>query len=267
MIRILVCFKTVYDLEHAVPQELCDLRDGKLNPGVFGRRLGNYDEAALENALRIVDEIKENKEEVVLHGVTIGEKDTQFGKELYALGFQKITYVQIPEEEDLTYQPELAAAILTEYVTKECGYDMIFMGKQAGMGENAMTPYLLAEGLKMPCVTEVYSIERTPRGMAVVSQTERRTVRRVVTKPAVYVIGEAQHPYLRMATLREKLAAKEKEISYIQTELPRVQMHSLEFQRLLYESQEKQCQMIEGGTAREKAQKLWDMQMKGLVMS
>ena len=42
--KILVCFKTVWNLEYSTPKELCSLRDGTLNIELFGRRLGNYDE-------------------------------------------------------------------------------------------------------------------------------------------------------------------------------------------------------------------------------
>lgn len=263
--KILVCFKTVCNLEHSTPKELCSLRNGTLNVELFGRRLGNYDEAALENALRTADALKARGDEVTLHAAAIGEKDEQYGRELYALGFQKVTYLDFKEEQDFTYRPELTAAVLRVYIEEECGYDMIFMGKQAGMGENGMTPFLLAESLQMPCVSDIYSIKAVKQGIGVISQTGNKMIKRIVIKPAIYIMGEAEHPYLRMATLREKITCREKEVYHIKTDLPNVQVHSPGFQKFIYEFQEKQCRMIESGTPRDKAQTLWDTQLKGLV--
>lgn len=263
--KILVCFKAIYDMEQITPQELCDLRDGKLEVSVLSRKIGNYDEAAIENALRIAEEIRQTGEEAVLHGVTVGEKSERFGKDLYALGFEKITYLQTGSE--LMYRPELTAEILTNYVKTESGYDMIFMGRQAGMGENSMTHYLLSEALKMPCIVDVQSLEKTEKGIKVVSRCDNHTIQRVVTKPAVYAMGEAVHPYCRSVTLREKLRAKGKEIVFAEAEFGETKMVSPNFEKLIYEFLEKECRIIEGENAKEKAGKLWEDQVKRLVMS
>lgn len=262
--KILVCFKAIYDLEQITPQELCDLRDGKLEISVFSRKIGNYDEAAIENALRIADEVRGTGEEVILHGVTVGEKNERFGKDLYALGFEKITYLQTDKE--LMYRPELTAEILAEYVKSECGYDMIFMGRQAGMGENSMTHYLLAEALKMPCIVNVQSLEKAEKGIKTVSGCDHITIQRVVTKPAVYAMGEAAHPYCRSVTLREKLRAKGKEIFFAEAEFGEIKMDSPRFEKLVYEFSEKECTIIEGENAEGKARKLWEDYVKRLVI-
>lgn len=263
--KILVCFKTVWNLEYSTPKELCSLRDGTLNIELFGRRLGNYDEEALENALRIADTVRARGDKVILHAVTVGEKDEQYGKELYALGFQKVFYLDLKKEQEFTYRPELIAAVLRAYIEEECGYDMIFMGKQAGMGENGITPFLLAESLRMPCVSDIYSVKAVKQGIEVVSRTGKQTIRRIVIKPAVYIMGEAEHPYLRVATLREKITCREKKVIHIKADIPNVQVNSPYFQRFIYEFKEKQCRMIEGGTPRDKAQELWDTRLKRLV--
>lgn len=262
--KILVCFKAVYNLEKITSQELCDLRDGKLDLEVFGRKIGNYDEATLENALRIADEIREKGGEVILHAVTVGEKSERFGKDLYAFGFDKVIYLDT--EEDLIYRSERTASVLWEYISKEGGYDMIFMGKQAGMGENGMTHYLLAEKLKLPCVAETEALEYTEYGIKVLSRSDNRVVQRVVKKAAIYVVGEALHPYLRSVTLREKLKAKGKEVIHIPVETSGESQNSQNFIKLVYESQEKECQIIDGETPKEKARKLWEDQLKRLVV-
>lgn len=261
--RILVCFKAVYDMEHITPLELCRLRDGEMELSLFQRKWGNYDEGALENGLRMLEAVKKAGELADLHGVTVEERDPKFGEDLYALGFERITYLQV--NCDITYRPEIVAEALGSYVEAQGGYDMILMGKQAGMGENGITPYLLAERLEMPCVSGVYSLEKTHEGIKVVSQTDGKIVERLIKRPTIYIIGEAEHPYLRTATLREKLNAKKREIHHMQMDVGDTVVNSLEYMGMRYEFHQKQCAMIQGDSVEEKADKLWDGLKKWVV--
>lgn len=261
--KILVCFKAVYDIEHITPLELCRLRDGEMDLSLFQRKWASYDEAALENGLRLWEAANQAGKKASLHGVSVGEQDTKFGHDLYALGFHKVTYLDI--NCDITYRPEIVAEALGQYVEMQNGYDVILMGKQAGMGENGMTPYLLAERLHMPCVTGVRSIRQTEQGIKIVSQTDGNIVARTVKKPAIYGMGEAEHPYLRTATLREKLNAKKKEIDYIQLDGFEPAGYSPKYMGMIYDFQEKHCAMIPGKSVQEKAQNLWDSYLKERV--
>lgn len=253
MTRILVCFKITRDVEHITPAELIALRDGQQDISQFRKKLGSYDEAALETALRLREALGA---ETILHAVTVGECESRFIKDLYAVGYDCVC--ALPCQEDLTYHPETVAALLAQYAGKQGDYDMILTGKQAGLGENAFTPYLLAKKLGLPCVSQVLSILPCEGGPIVRTQTDTGYAQRKVTRPAVYAIGEVAHPYLRVPSLRESLAAAKKPA---ETFLPTAERKSDSLRFMGYHFTEviKQCREIPGENMEEKVSALLDI--------
>lgn len=245
--KILACFKIVCDFERITPAELTALQEGSLNLSVFKRIFGSYDEAALENARRLAEEIRKT-EDCKLDAVTVGDCEPRFLKNLYALGFDEVFKVR--GEKD-------AAANICRLAEDVGGYDMIFTGRQAWPNERGLTPYLIAKKLSLPCISNVIDLTRTLSGVRVVSKTDYGAFTRTVTSPAVYSMGEAAHPYLHIATLREKLAAESKSVSEIDIAAADMQVHTGEFLRFVYEHTEKQCRFIEGETDAQKAHALW----------
>jgi electron transfer flavoprotein beta subunit len=255
MVRILVCFKITFDLEYITPGELLALKEGRLDLSVFQRIIGGYDEAALENALRLAEAARARGEAVLTHGLTLDSGVHQAAKNLYALGFDEL--VCLSREEDLDWSPDETAACLGRFISERPPYDLILMGKQAGPGESAQVPRILAFRLGLPCLGEVSTLEWCEKGIRIVAKTDRGKRSCTVTRPAVYALGEADHPYLRVATLREKIAAASKEVQIRDPGKPSGSRDAPRHLGYIYEIQEKQCRFIAGKNTEEKTGILW----------
>ena len=253
--RILVCFKTVYDLEYITPQELVSLQDGSLDLSVFKKKIGSYDEAALETALRLAEHMRRQAGTVNIHGLTAGECEKRIFGNLFPLGFDDL--IHIPLDTNFPWSPELVAAGIAAFVKDQGGYDVIITGKQTGPGETGLIPYMLASRLGYPCVSEVFSLERCGRGVKVTSKTDTGQKTMTVTKPAVYAVGEAMHPYLRVATLREKIAAGSMEARTWSVAGAGPVPGSARFLQYEYTMPQRQYRIIEGKNLGEKMETLW----------
>ena len=254
--RILVCFKIVYDLEDVTPEELVSLQEGSLDISVFKKIIGSYDEAALETALRLAEDARQHGAEVVLHGLTIGDCEQRFFGNLFPLGFDDL--IGIPLHDDYSWQPELTARTIAAFVHDQGGYDVIITGKQASPGENGLIPFQLASSLGRACVSEVFSLEWHDRGIRVTTKTDTGRAAMTVTRPAVYAVGEAQYSYLRVPTLREKLnAGARKPRTWSPAECTS-SPNAIHFLHYVYTMKKRQCRMLEGLNQEEKLDNLWN---------
>ena len=255
--KILACFKISRDFEHITPPELCLLRDGTLDISFFKKIIGSYDEAALENARRLAGEARRGGD-CALHAITVGECEPRFAKELYAVGFDKVFRA---DTQDDNFAPEVTALTICAHVQKNGGYDAILTGRQAWPGESGLTPYIIANLLSLPCIPHVTHLELCEGKIKAASAVSGGIFTRVIKAPAVYIMDEAAHPYLKVATLREKLAASDKGLFdlgclFPESE-PQISNLSGTQTRLIFDHTEKQCRFIEGASPQEKAEKLW----------
>jgi electron transfer flavoprotein alpha/beta subunit len=263
--RILVCFKVVRDVEYITPRELSALRDGRLELSVFQQVIGSYDEAALETALRLADGFKELGNEIAIHALTVGTCESRFAKNLYVLGFDEV--ICLATEQDITWRPEFTAGCIASFVKADGGFDLILAGKQAGPGENALLPRLLAGELGLPCLPEIIALSPGEKGIAAVAKTDRGRCSLTLIRPAVCAIGEAAHPYLRVATLKEKLNAASKKMRFLTAaEAPQI-MGAARFLHYNYEVREKQCRFIKGANLEQKIDILWAEHLQQWVES
>jgi electron transfer flavoprotein alpha/beta subunit len=265
--KILACFKITRDFESITSSELTMLRDGVMDVSVFKRIIGVYDEAALENARRLAVSVRENGN-CTLHALTVGECESKVAKNLYALGFDEVIKVRFADDTHEHGANRVAEGICGQ--AESIGrYDVILTGRQAWPFEFGLTPYIVAQRLSMPCIPNVVDLELNPKGVCAVSQTDAGILTRIITRPAVYIMGEARYPYLQIATLKEKMTAGNKAV--IEMNMGTSEFRELcescephehcvdngRLLKLLYENEEKLCRYIEGGTAREKAETLW----------
>jgi electron transfer flavoprotein alpha/beta subunit len=136
------------------------------------------------------------------------------------------------------------------------------MGRQTFPGESGQTPFLVAARCALPCVADVMDVSCVERGVSVRSRTDAGECSRVVTRPAVFVMGEAAHPYLRAATLREKLRARGRAEETCLSEPFSPVMGAGKRLRYLYEPREKHCHFIESGTMEAKTGVMWERYLR-----
>lgn len=263
--RIVVCFKMEYDLEQITPEELFLLRDGALNLSVFRRGVGSWDEAALETALWAADEARRAGVECETVAVTADIVDEGTVKNLYAAGFSGIAVL----EADLPgrNKPMEEAALLAEYI-RAAGGDLILTGMQDEPEEHGQTPVLLAQMLVCPCLSNVTDLSVDERGLSVQMDTDQGNASFLAQGRAVCAVGDGVHAFLRTATLREKLAVRNK-----RAEVWRPGRDSdnrfpeLAMSRLLYEYAPRQCHFLEGDGPGSQAGVLWNEYLRGGIKS
>lgn len=249
MIKILVCFKIVHDFEGITPSELRALRDGTLNISLFKKIINSYDEAALETARRLKEYILPFHS-CELHAVTIGACELRFAKELYAVGFDKIINI-LPSKPECN--SEEVALHLYNLLQINGGYSAILAGKQAWPGENGLMPYILANKLGIPSFSQITQLQ-WKNGIRMTMKTDSGELTCTANTPAIYIIGDAVHPYLKIATLREKLETKHLTLYTIEPSTLSPRMDLGKVRKLLYEKQERQCRFVEGENLHEKVE-------------
>ncbi len=259
MKRILACFKVTDDFDSLMPAEWENLGTGAPDTSYVKRLLGCFDEAALENALLFGDALRALGEEVELTALTLdpGYSD-HIVKNLPAIGFARV--VCLESGADLRFAPEETARLLSEFIKENGPYDAVFAGQQAPPYNSGLVPYFLAARLGLHCLANVRVLAPEGGGVTVLQEADGGgTLRRRAELPLLFVVGNAERSYLRVPTLREKLATKgfAPERRAAEAGAPALAPCALE-----RESVERSCEMIEGGTAEEQARALYDAYLK-----
>lgn len=257
MIKILVCFKITRDFENITPSELRELCNGTLDLDIFRKKFGSYDEAALETGRRLAESVS-CQEPCLLHAVTVGSCDSRFSKDLYSVGFDEVTRI-LSDKSDLS--PEETAIYLHDFILQNGPYTAILTGMQAWPSESGLTPYLLARHLDYPCISQISEL-KWHTGIHVQATTDYGYMSFLVKAPAVYIVGNAVHPYLKIATLREKLQAGSHPLLTFSPQYRDSQSISGETLTLLHETKERKCHLIEGKSSEEAARILWKEMIK-----
>jgi electron transfer flavoprotein alpha/beta subunit len=166
---------------------------------------------------------------------------------------------------DFGNNPPAVAEILAGLVRVTGPYDVIFLGMQAGEYDNGQTGLMVAERLGWPCMTDVTHAGADNELLVVTHQTDGGTETLYVQPPIVLIVGNTPDISLRIPTLKEKLAVKNKEISVCgldDLQLSRQQL-AQEDKRgigpMFREKTKRQCRLIQGEDMREKAGRLYDI--------
>lgn len=255
--NLLVCFKILQDVDSVMQSDWENASAGGLNISYTQKQIGFYDEAALEMALRLKEQAGAEGSQVQITALTIDpEPQTFFYRNFFAVGIDQV--VRVPWGEDLRFRPRQVARLLAEQA-REGGFDGILMGQRTSNGDNGQTPQLLAGMLGLPCVTHVTELAWRKEGLLVTHQVDGGVRHGLTAAPMVYAVGNALHPYLRVATLREKLkTAKRQETVADPAAGPQPEKEDAPLLWLRREQRGKSCVFLEGATVAEKVQTLYD---------
>ncbi len=209
--RILICFKVVHDLDTVMEEDWRSAADGEVDVSYTRKQLGCYDEAALENGLRLADQMRLSGRDVEVTALTIGqEAQDEIFKNLYAVKCDRVVFWKC--EKDLRFHPEGTARRIASFVKAEGGFDLILMGQQASVGDSGRVPWAAAEYLGLPAVSQVRELCLRDGAVLAVSEAEGWERSFLCGGAAVCALGNAKYPYLRVATLREKLVSGKKQV-------------------------------------------------------
>ncbi|MEG0377475.1 MAG: hypothetical protein RR614_03245 [Eubacterium sp.] len=252
--KICVCFKIVPDLDQVLVSDWDRIGQG-LDSSYVKKGYNCFDEAALEAALRIKDDCAQKNETVCCTALTVGSSYDSIMKNLYAIGFEQV--VNIPCENS-EFCPEKIAAAMGAYI-KTKGFDLVLTGKQCGMGDSGMVPALVCEYLGYPLVSEVTCVRREHEAWCFDFETSSGLETMTITGSAVAAMGNAEYAYLRMPTLRKKMAAAQCEIEKWKMK----EEKKTDLPKLSKAVQVKTCQFITGETDCEKGFVFYNEVIKG----
>lgn len=201
--RILCCFKLSPDYDKVLDRDWAAAQFPLSDISYVPRGLGCYDEAALEAALRLRDEALARGQAAELTAATVScEAIDAFARRLYALGVQRVVQIKTCAAAD--FQPEKVSLALAAVFSNE-PFSAVLCGIQSAEG-CGMTPYRLAQKLGMPCFSNVTALALCEGGLRVTCESSGGARCASVRTPAVYAIGNSAQPYLRMATIRQRMA-------------------------------------------------------------
>lgn len=198
--KILVCFKTLPSWERVLES---DWENFSLTADLAyaGTDFNCFDEAAFELALRLKEQAGQG---AVCTAVTVGGRPSApLTESLYAAGFDEIIVLQ---DEAGDFSPRQVALRLSAFV-REGGFDLILTGTDSGTAGTGAVPFLLAELLGLPLLSDVRGLTLEDGGVSAVLQDKNGLWLRCVGLPAVVSVGNSP-AVLRAVSLRARLKAK-----------------------------------------------------------
>lgn len=167
-------------------------------------QISSYSEAALEYALRLKEQAAAaGHAPVLLAAVLAPELPEVLPQNLYAVGVDRL--VHLPVREETLFSPPDCAELLAGLFAP-LGPDLVLTGCQDSTCCGAEGGILLARQLGLPYYGPLADLRLEGGRLRLTRTLSRCTQEGSVSGPAVCAMGNCEHPYLRMATLREKLA-------------------------------------------------------------
>jgi len=208
--RILVCFKVTPDYEALRDADWVSGPGDAVRSRYVRRVLNCFDESALELALRLQDESAAQGVVAELGALSVGGRETEpFFATLLALGYERAT--RIEPGTALDYAPEATAALLAAHARRVDRSDLLLLGCRCGPGDSGTVPFHVAEELGWPCVTQVTEVARLGDGrLRVTCVADDAILGLTVRTPCVLAVGNAVVSHLRVPTLGDRLARRDR---------------------------------------------------------
>lgn len=238
--KILVPFRIGRDLENLTEEEWRRIAGGEMDLNYLQKQLNPSDEAALEQALLLRDAWNGCGE---VTGLYLGDDSIDgIAKNLYAVGLKEI--VQLPAPPDL--DPLSAAKWIEKFCLERGPFDLILMGCTEYPFDFGVTQTLLAEGLGIPLVSHGRWAQPAGAKLQVEYEDDLFLHTAAISLPAVLSMDAAVHPYLRISTLREKMAVKNRKVEKLPVEAPAAENPEFMPEYIYRVDNTKSCAMLKG---------------------
>ncbi len=288
-LRVLVSFKVTPDFEALRAADWAAGAAQAVGPGVaaagagaaaiaprvatrYVRRVLNcFDESALELALRLSDSVAQRGGGASLAALSIGGRECDpHLTTLLALGYERAARLDV--ESDLDFAPSVVAPLIARYVARREPCDLLLLGCRSGPGDGGTVPFRVAEALGWPCLSQVTEVEPLAGGgLRVACTTDEGLVRLTVRGPVVLAVGNAVVSHLRVPTLRDRLAQRDKPVAIVAAgELGVDVAAALEREPTTLRGLEvvdraRPGLVVDGATPRDKARLLYDAHLRALL--
>ncbi len=200
--KILTTVKKVVDVELTINVEA-----GAIVEDGLQYVMNAWDENAVEACVQLKEK---NKAETTMVSIGSGEDVTKALRRGFAMGIENGIQIDDPS---LTNADSAVFSKVLQAVYEQGDYDLILTGKQAQDTDNGQAGIMLAENLKIPCVSNVISIEVTDDQHIAVSRLgDAGTEILDVELPAVVTVSDSINEP-RLPQMRGLMMAKKKKIN------------------------------------------------------
>jgi electron transfer flavoprotein beta subunit len=269
--RILACFKVTPDFDALREADWVAGAAHGVETRYVRRILNCFDESALELALRLSEARAERGVATGLGALSVGGREAEpYLKTLLALGYERAA--RVPSEAGLDFAPAVIASLLAGFVRRVDHSDLLLLGCRSGPGDSGTVPFLVAEQLGWPCLTQVTEVEPLTQGrLRVACTVDDGLLRLTLRLPCVLAVGNAVVSHLRVPTLTDRLARKNMCIDVlsgadlgvdIAGELSRTTCALTGLEAI---DRARHGVIIDGATPRDKARALFDSQLKRVI--
>ncbi len=205
--KILVCIKQVPDMESRF-----QIAAGGIgyNEADLAWRMNEYDEYAVEQAIRLREQIGAGADLTVL---SIGpDRIREMIKKALAMGCDRGIHIQ---DANASQKDPFEIASLLAALAQGRNFDVIFTGMQSQDRSSAQVGVLLAERLGLPAVTTVVHFEFTGGTITLKRELEGGTKSIVRVQPPVLVTCQLGLNTPRYPTLPNIMKARKKELTTV----------------------------------------------------
>ena len=203
--EIAVCFKITSDYDELTSSEWEQFNNMDSPDISYIRRiLGCFDEAALENALLLKNQLKAEGTDAHISGYTLnpGYSD-HILKTLPPIGIDDVFVIQAKGCFD--FAPDETAHILSDAIKTQCIPDILITGSQAPPGNSGIVPAFIANELGLPVYDQFVSLSYSQTKFHISIETPLGIDEYIPELPFLCTAGNTEKSFLRVATLREKL--------------------------------------------------------------
>ncbi|MGD1822038.1 MAG: electron transfer flavoprotein subunit beta/FixA family protein [Pleomorphochaeta sp.] len=209
--NLLVCFKIYSDLTKVKLEDLEIDEEMGVDTHFLPNIINCFDESSLEFAIRL----SENYTSINKSALTICKSAANMTlKSLLALGYENVVRIEA-DEMQIRFNPETVAENIVKYVKKN-NQDLILIGKESPLSNNAATAQLVSNKLNYPLISSVIDIKVIDDNIINVKIENNNSIySQNIKLPCVLSMGNAVISKLRMPTLKERMKNKNRKIEEV----------------------------------------------------
>jgi len=269
--RILASFKVTPDYEALRAADWAAGVAGRPETRYVRRILNCFDESALELALRLKEALAARGFPAELGALSVGGAEVDpYLKTLQALGYERVARVDPGAE--LDFAPLLTSSIIAAFVRRAGRCDLLLLGCRSGPGDSGTVPFLAAEELGWPCLTQVTGLEALADGrVRATCATGEGLLSATLRLPCVLAVGNAVVSHLRVPTLTDRLTCRDRQVDILAADELGVDVaagrrhETCALQSLEPIDRRRPGVLVGGASPREKARALYEKHLRSVL--
>lgn len=254
--NVLVCLKQILDPEMPAREFRIDRVKREAERGAANLVTNIFCENSLETALQFRERTGNAKIATLSYGPVTAEESLR-----KALAMKTDTATLVINDGNSKPDPFTVAVVLSAAAKKLGGFDLVLVGREAGDWGAGQTGGLLAEELKVPCISFVESIEAVENRLRIRRQTDWGTEVFEAETPLLLTITNHEHNVPRIPKVRDVMMSYRQPLTKwtiddlgLDAAPARAGNTYYEVAELAIPQKETNCEFISGDTLEEQAE-------------